>query len=323
MNATPPPGWYPDNAGTGQRYWNGQKWTEHTTPEGLAAAAGSPSLAETADPSSDAGSAQQNWFVRHKILSGVLAFVVFLVIVGSVGGEDPTPVAADTSSGAADDPDSAVSSVTEPEPEPEPDPEPEPEPVDTDGDGVDDADDYAPEDRKIQTRDDVDTDKDGVADYRDAFPKNPKYSKDTDGDSVADTLDDFPKDARYSKDTDGDGTADSKDAFPRDPTRQKITLAMDNALDAAQDYLDYSAFSRLGLIGQLSSDYGSGFRVEDATWAVDQLNVNWKQQAVRAAKEYLDFSPYSRDGLIDQLSSAYGSQFTVEEATYAVNQIGL
>jgi len=87
--------------------------------------------------------------------------------------------------------------------------------------------------------------------------------------------------------------------------------------------LDYSAFSRQGLIDQLSSEYGEGFEVEDATWAVDQLSVDWRQQAVSSARDYLDYSSFSRQGLIDQLSSSYGDQFTLEEATYAVNKIGL
>lgn len=66
-----------------------------------------------------------------------------------------------------------------------------------------------------------------------------------------------------------------------------------------------------------------GYKVEDATWAVDQLDVDWKKQAVRSAKNYLDYTPFSHQGLIDQLSSPYGAQFTLEEATYAVNKIGL
>ena len=81
--------------------------------------------------------------------------------------------------------------------------------------------------------------------------------------------------------------------------------------------------SRLGLIDQLSSDYGEGFEVADATWAVDQLHVNWNEQAVRSARQYLDYTSFSRQGLIDQLSSAYGEQFTLEQAVYAVNKIGL
>ena len=98
------------------------------------------------------------------------------------------------------------------------------------------------------------------------------------------------------------------DAFPSDPSRSEISLAMENALDSAQDYLDYSAFSRLGLIDQLSSEYGEGFELEDATWAVDQLHADWNEQAVKSAKEYLDYSSFSRQGLIDQLSSPYGEQ---------------
>jgi hypothetical protein len=314
MNATPPPGWYPDNVGTGQRYWDGQQWTEHTAPTAVAPPVAHASSAPVSYPSTATGPSSRNWFVRHKITSGVLAFVVLMFIVGALSGpEEPAAVAADGSTETTSESGVEVDAAAEEEPEP----------VDSDGDGVYDEDDYAPEDRKVQTRDDVDTDKDGVADYKDAFPKNPKYSKDVDGDGVADPLDDFPQDARYSVDTDGDGVADSKDAFPRDASRSKVTLAMQNALSAARDYLDFSAFSRQGLIDQLSSNYGSGFKVEDATWAVDQLNTDWKEQAVRAAKEYLDFSPFSRQGLIDQLSSAFGSKFTVEEATYAVNKIGL
>jgi hypothetical protein len=341
MNATPPPGWYPDNLGSGLRYWDGQKWTGHTAPRGVEPSPGRPSQPGARPLGRGTGTSRSNWFSRHKVFSGVLAFALLLIILGALGSqvEDPTPAAADTT--AADDSGAEASAVSEPEPEPEPvdtdgdgvsdeddfrptDPKVRTrDDLDTDHDGVRDGDDFRPTDRKVQTRDDVDTDRDGVPDYKDDFPRNASYSKDADSDSVPDQLDDFPKDARYSQDADGDGAADSKDAFPSDPSRSKVTLAMDNALAAAQDYLDYSAFSRQGLIDQLSSKYGSGFGVEDATWAVGQLTVDWRQQAFLAAKDYLDFSSFSRQGLIGQLSSPYGSQFTVEEATYAVNKIGL
>ena len=188
---------------------------------------------------------------------------------------------------------------------------------------MNDGDDFLPNDAKVQTAMDVDTDEDGVPDPNDDFPEDPKFAKDTDGDGFADRLDDFPTDPKYHQDTDGDGVADSEDAFPSDPSRSEISLAMENALDSAQDYLDYSAFSRQGLIDQLSSKYGEGFKVEDATWAVDQLGADWKEQAVLSAKEYLAYDSFSRQGLIEQLSSQYGEKFTVEEATYAVDKIGL
>lgn len=342
MNANPPAGWYPDNGGASLRYWDGQTWTEHTAPLSVDQPPAQPSPVAAAPDGAVTDTPQGNWFLRHKILSGVFAFVVLIFIAGAFGNgdEDPTP-AVDTSTQSVDGLDAEVSPVSEPETEPEPvdtdgdglsdeddfrpkDPEVQTrDDVDTDDDGVTDGDDFRPKDPKIQTRDDVDTDHDGVADYKDDFPRNAEYSRDADGDQVPDQLDDFPKDPKYSKDSDDDGVADSEDAFPRDSSRSKITLAMENALASAQDYLDYSAFSRRGLIDQLSSKYGAGFAIGDATWAVDQLGVDWKQQAVRSAREYLDYSSFSRQGLIEQLSSSYGAQFTLEEATYAVNKIGL
>ena len=175
-------------------------------------------------------------------------------------------------------------------------------------------DDPDPNDPRVRTRDDVDTDKDGVPDYKDDFPRNEKYSKDADGDGVADEIDDFPKDERYSKDTDGDKHADSEDDFPADPSRWKITSAMYNAIDKASDYLDFSSFSRTGLIGQLEFE---GFETADATFAVDHLKVDWFKQAVKKAEDYLSFSSFSRDGLIGQLQF---EGFTYEHAVHGVNK---
>lgn len=100
-----------------------------------------------------------------------------------------------------------------------------------------------------------------------------------------------------------------------------LTPGQDNALRAAQNYLETMPFSRQGLIDQLSSEFGNGFDVEDATFAVDNLTVDWQEQAVRQAESYLETMPFSRQGLIDQLSSEFGSQHTLEDATYAVDNI--
>jgi hypothetical protein len=100
------------------------------------------------------------------------------------------------------------------------------------------------------------------------------------------------------------------------------TLEQQNALRAAQQYLDYSGFSRAGLIQQLSSEYGSGFTVEAATWAADTVGADWNAEAVESAKSYLEFSAFSRDGLYEQLTSEYGGAFTADEANYALSQVG-
>jgi len=95
------------------------------------------------------------------------------------------------------------------------------------------------------------------------------------------------------------------------------TISQQNALRTAKQYLEYSAFSRIGLIGQLEYEK---YSTQDATWAVDRLNVNWNEQAARMAKAYLKFTSFSRAGLIDQLIY---EGFTPQQAEYGVRQTGL
>ncbi|GAA1846860.1 Ltp family lipoprotein [Microbacterium koreense] len=102
----------------------------------------------------------------------------------------------------------------------------------------------------------------------------------------------------------------------------EYTLAQENALRAAESYLEFSSFSRQGLIDQLSSEYGSGFTVEDSTWAADAVGADWNAEAVEAATSYLEFSSFSRQGLYDQLTSPYGSHFTPEQASHALAAVG-
>jgi Host cell surface-exposed lipoprotein/Protein of unknown function (DUF732) len=101
------------------------------------------------------------------------------------------------------------------------------------------------------------------------------------------------------------------------------TVSQQNALSSAQDYLSMQAFSKAGLIDQLSSKSGEGFPKTDAVWAVNHLHVSWFKEAVKSARDYLSMQSFSRSGLIDQLSSPYGEQFTVAQATYAANKVGL
>jgi len=102
------------------------------------------------------------------------------------------------------------------------------------------------------------------------------------------------------------------------------TVAQQNAIQSAQGYLDMSGFSRTGLIQQLSSKAGEGFRKTDAMFAVNHIKVDWNKEAVESAKQYLKMGTgFSRAGLIDQLSSKAGEGFTASQATYAANRVGL
>ena len=99
----------------------------------------------------------------------------------------------------------------------------------------------------------------------------------------------------------------------------------EEAVESAQNYLDFSGFSRLGLIDQLTSEYGDQFTKEEAETAVQYLEdnslVDWNEEAVESAQNYLDFSSFSRGELFDQLTSEYGDQYTPEQAEYALTQV--
>lgn len=103
----------------------------------------------------------------------------------------------------------------------------------------------------------------------------------------------------------------------------EMTVSQANAVQSAEKYLSMSAFSRSGLIQQLSSRYGEGYPEADAIYAVDHISVDWNEQAVRAAQQHLRERSFSREGLIHQLEAAYGDGFSHAEAVHGVNHTGL
>ena len=102
----------------------------------------------------------------------------------------------------------------------------------------------------------------------------------------------------------------------------RLTGPQRNAVRSARSYLEMTGFSRAGLIEQLSSEYGEQYSVEDATIAVDSLDVDWNENAARSAAQYLEMSGFSCAGLIEQLSSSAGDKYTEEQARYGAERAG-
>lgn len=93
-----------------------------------------------------------------------------------------------------------------------------------------------------------------------------------------------------------------------------ITSGEKNALKKAESYLKYSSFSKKGLIDQLEFE---GFTTKESTYAVDNVKVDWMEQAVLKAESYLKYGSFSRQGLVDQLKF---EGFTDEQAEYGVSK---
>ena len=98
------------------------------------------------------------------------------------------------------------------------------------------------------------------------------------------------------------------------------------ALEAASSFIEQKAFSRQGLLNQLTSSYGSQFTLKEATAAVDYLEenelVDWNAEAVEAAKSFSDITNLTKQDLYNQLTSKQGAGFTKAQAEYALKELG-
>jgi len=81
------------------------------------------------------------------------------------------------------------------------------------------------------------------------------------------------------------------------------------------------AFSERKLFDQLTSELGEQFPAEIAQYAIDNLKVDYNQEALEAAMNYQEIMPMSDQQLFDQLTSEYGEQFTQTQAQYAIDNL--
>ena len=130
-----------------------------------------------------------------------------------------------------------------------------------------------------------------------------------------DIPDPTPEETKEPEDieTDSDDSADSPapEADASAPSTGEF-----NALNKANSYLSFSAFSYSGLVEQLEYE---GFTHEEAVYGADHCGADWKEQALQKANSYLSFSAFSYSGLIDQLEY---EGFAHEEAEYGVDKCG-
>ena len=99
------------------------------------------------------------------------------------------------------------------------------------------------------------------------------------------------------------------------------TRQQKSALNKAKTYSDSMNMSKAGIYDQLTSEAGEQFPEEDAQYAIDNLEANYKENALQKAKDYADQQSMSNDAIFDQLTSSYGEKFTEEEAQYAIDNL--
>lgn len=99
-------------------------------------------------------------------------------------------------------------------------------------------------------------------------------------------------------------------------TSEDISLEFKNALAEAGNYLSHIPFSYSGLVSQLEFE---GYSTEAATYAADNCNADWNEQAANKAKSYMEHMSFSRDELTSQLEY---EGYTKEQAEYGAAAVG-
>lgn len=273
----PAPGWYPaPHANNEQRYWDGQTWLE-ATPEQAAAAS---QLANAPQATSGPGKPARRLKWWAWVLIGFGALVVISMLINAIngGGSDSDPV------GAAAPITSQEDGTDDLEPVAEPEPEPEPEMVDVPDVSGATADEAAATLRELGLEPVVSTD--GSAEVTDTDPA-----------------------AGSSIEAGSEVTINAVE-------KPELTIGQENAIRAAENYLQVMPFSRSGLIKQLEFEK---FDSADAKFAVDALDVDWNEQAAISAENYLELMSFSRSSLIDQLVF---EGYTREQAEYGATAVG-
>lgn len=88
------------------------------------------------------------------------------------------------------------------------------------------------------------------------------------------------------------------------------------AIARAESYTNLMAFSRARLIQQLEFE---GFTHNDAQWAVDQLTIDWNEQALKKANSYHSLMSLPPENIRRLLTF---EDFSEEQIDYAMTNIG-
>jgi hypothetical protein len=284
-----PAGWYPQPDGQ-QRYWDGEQWTDNFAP----GAASVPSGTQARDKQ-----ARKNWLLRHKVLTAIGAVLLLAAFTSIANGSDTkstTTASVAEPVGVSTTPDQAALDQAAAD---------KASAEKTAADKV--AADQAAADKVAN--DQAAADK-VVADKKAAADK-------VVADKAAAVKAAAEKAAAAKKAVAARVAAAKKAAAARVAAANRLTTAQENAKRKAESYLEFTGFSRSGLITQLKFE---GFSAKDAERAIHSMKVNWNTEAAQKAKSYVDMSGFSRSGLINQLRF---EGFTRAQAAHGADSVGL
>lgn len=110
-------------------------------------------------------------------------------------------------------------------------------------------------------------------------------------------------------------------------TNIELASEQDFALRQAMNYSNIMHMSKSKIYERLLNDCDGQYSKESALYALDNLDADWNENALRNAQDYLyGFKPIdntSKEHLYYVLTSPYGEGFTEEQAQYAIDNLDM
>ena len=100
------------------------------------------------------------------------------------------------------------------------------------------------------------------------------------------------------------------------PTTPSVPSEYTSALKSAELYSTmYQSKAGIYDLLTIDSEYGNKYSLEAAQYAIDNLQVDYKENALKSAQVYQEILPMSPEELFEQLTSEFGNQFTDRKST--------
>ena len=93
------------------------------------------------------------------------------------------------------------------------------------------------------------------------------------------------------------------------------------AVVKAKIYSKHMYMSKDAIYKQLTADHGDAYTEDTATYAIENINVDYNKNALKKAKFYRNNKNMSIEEIKEKLSSKQGDKFTEEEAMFAIDNL--
>ncbi|WP_025783029.1 Ltp family lipoprotein [Sporosarcina sp. D27] len=129
------------------------------------------------------------------------------------------------------------------------------------------------------------------------------------------------RDKLIAKLKESDNEYNTKEEAEAKAYEESIPREHKSALKRAESYAEFMSMSKASVYDQLTYPYGDKYPADAAQYAIDNIEFDWKENAVIKARFYADIRDMSDSAIYDRLISEYGGKFTPDEAQHGIDNL--